>query len=203
MFQDAFIKLDVSETTALIKEINIEHDGTPLDPERTIIMSQTLSFYPRCRFLDIVDERIHPTIHKYAFHNTDDLIFLNWTNAPIYKLNETLPISLNKNNVVDYVRFFFACVRGRKGHFEVIETVDDIRWKEDPPIAARKAMGKLIEPVHLVSENEDGSYSLKACMVFKDSIFSADVHVSRKGHVDLSNEALLIEDVPILEDTLE
>ncbi len=203
MFQDAFIKLNESETTELVKEINTKYDGTPLDPERTTILYQALSFYPGYRFLDIVDERIYPLVHKYAFYKPDDLVFLNWTNAPVYQFNDRAPLSLNAGNVVDYVKFFFSCVRGRKGHFIVVESVDEVTWKEDPPIAARKAIGKIMTPVHITKENENGSFELKACMVFKDSLFSAKVTISKEGHVDLSEEELLIEDLPVLEDTLE
>ena len=38
-------------------------------------------------------------------------------------------------------------------------------------------------------------------MVFKDSLFKSEVEVKPSGLVSLSNEELLVEDLPVLDDT--
>lgn len=68
-----------------------------------------------------------------AVHRPDGITVLDWTNAPIYKLNESVPIVLDDKTVGFYVRFFFTYVRGRHGRFLIVESVDDIAWKDEPP----------------------------------------------------------------------
>jgi hypothetical protein len=53
-----------------------------------------------------------------------------------------------------------------------------------------------------VTSNEEGKITLIAFMVFKDSLFRANVHVERDGMVSLSDEALVIEGMPIVEDVV-
>jgi hypothetical protein len=94
-----------------------------------------------------------------------------------------VPINLNENNVIEYIMFFFSYVRGRHGRFIIIENVDDIDWREEPPPAARKAMSKILAPVSVAGIDDDGTFHLSMFVVFKDSLF-------------------IIEDMPVMDDVL-
>ena len=200
MYQEAFTKLELAEVATILDRLNPEFDGTVFDPVETTILAQDVPFYPRYRLLDIADYAAVPALRRYVLYSEDDFLILNFTNEPLYALNQKLPIKLTENNVPDYVRFFFTYVRGRHGRFIITESVDDINWKEDPPPSARKAIGKILFPVTL-ERTEDGVFYLKACMVFKDSLFKSDIKVEANGFVALSDEELLVEDMPVLDDT--
>ena len=128
------------------------------------------------------------------------MVVLDWTNEPIYILNQQAPIQLNADNIAEYVHFFFTYVRGKHGRFIVTENVDDINWKEDPPPQARKAITKMLLPVTL-KEEKNGNFYLEVTMMFRDSLFKADVEVQPNGLVSLSNEKLLVEDMPVRDDS--
>ena len=201
MFSNAFVKLDKIEAQELISEINPYFKDNAFAPENVTILSQDMSFYPGYQFLDIADFSATPAVRKFVVFKSGFVNVLNWTNDPIYRLNEIVPIKLNQENVADYVRFFFSYIRGRHGRFIIVESVDDIAWSEEPPAAARKAIGQMIAPVQIMGSDKDGTFHLSACMVFKDSLFRTDIHVKAGGTVDLSSEELLIEDMPVLDDT--
>ena len=201
MFSNAFVKLDRAEAQELISEINPYFKDNAFAPENVTILSQDMSFYPGYKFLDIADFSITPVVRKFVIFKSGFASVLNWTNDPIYRMNEKVPIKLNQDNIADYVRFFFSYIRGRHGRFIIVESVDDIAWSEEPPTAARKAIGQMIAPVQIMGNDKDGTFHLSACMVFKDSLFRTDIHVKAGGAVDLSNEELLIEDMPVLDDT--
>lgn len=200
MVANAFIKLDKAESAQLISEINPILQEGPFSPQTTTMLEQELSFYPGCRFFEIADYSITPSPRKYVITGKGGNIVLNWTNGPIYKLNERLPIKLNAENVIDYARFFFSYIKGRHGRFIIVETIEDIQWSEEPPAAARKAIAQLISPIILSSTGKDGTFHLTVCMIFKDALFRTDAHIKPNGLVDLSNEELLIENMPILDD---
>lgn len=201
MFSNAFVKLDKDEARTLATEVNPSFKDGKFNEDTVTVLAQDMSFYPGCRFLDIADFSVVPTVRKFVVFRPGDAVVLNWTNEPIYRLNERVPVKLDNDNVADYVRFFFSYIRGRHGRFIIVESVDDVAWSEEPPAAARKAIGQMIMPVQIKGEGRDGTFHLVCCMVFKDSLFRTDVHVKKSGVVDLSNEELLIEDMPVLDDT--
>ena len=213
MFRDAFQKLDRLEIESLMESVNPLLDGAAFNPRTVTVLAAQLPFYTGWRLLDIAEHETLPARRVHALYNPDvpdPLRVMNWTNGPIYQLNQQVPIDLNDQNVMDYVRFFFAFVRGRHGRFIIAENVDDIAWKEDPPQAARKAIGNLLEPIRIVEHRPAsksggpvaGQWDLSVRMIFKDSLFRAIAHVAGDGQVVLSDEELLVEDMPVIDDVL-
>lgn len=202
MFQDAYIKLDRLEVEDLLDRTKGAFDGVSFSVENTVVMARDLPFYEGYHFYDIADHSHMPPARRFVLVKDKDVTILDFTNGPIYVLNSKCPIVLSRDNVRDYVRFFFTFVRGRHGRFIIVESVDDISWREEPPPAARKSISKLIKPIAFhSSDRQDGGYFLQAQMMFRDSLFQADIMVKSDGLVQLSNESLLIEDMPVLDDT--
>ena len=59
----------------------------------------------------------------------------------------------------------------------------------------------MLEPLHIAERTSEGGYKLIARMMFKDSLFKTVVNVKPDGMVNLSDEELLIEEMPVLDDT--
>ena len=169
MHQEAFKKLDRKDVEKLLETFNPLFKGITFDPKETTVMAQDVSFYPSLRYLDIADYASVPPIHRFALEGKNHAIVLDWSNEPIYNLNADIPITLDAEKVCDYVRFFFAHVRGKNGRFLITENVDDIRWREDPPPNARKSIGQMLLPVMVSEQQDDGSYLLPVTVMFKDS----------------------------------
>lgn len=165
-------------------------------------MTYDLSFYPGYKFVEMTDHSISPPVQAMAIYKDEDIHILNWSNEPFYTLNAKVPIHLNEDNVAKYVKFFFTYVRGRHGRFLIAETVDDIEWKEDPAPAARKAIGKMLDDIRISARDEDGTFHLNAHMMFKNSLFQSTIVVKPDGSVSLMDEELLVEDMPVIDDTL-
>lgn len=201
MFQENFTKLDVEESAVILDELNPLLEGTPFDPLKTTILAHPATFYPGYRILEISDHSMAPPLQRFALYKPGDPVVLNFSNEPIYALNRRLPLKLDDSNVLDYTRFFFNYVRGRHGRFIITEGVDDIKWKEEPPPAARKAVGKLLTPLEIKNKMEHGVYNLTACVMFRDALFRTNIHIIPNGDVALSDEELLIEDMPVQDDT--
>jgi len=201
MYQEAFKKLELAEVATILDKLNPEFDGSVFDPVEATILAHDISFYPGYRLLDIADYAAVPALRRFVLYSDENHVILNFSNEPIYGLNQTAPVSLNEDNIADYTRFFFTYVRGRHGRFIITEEVDDVNWRDDPPPSARKAVGKMLMPVTLEKIDDDGNFHLKASMVFKDSLFKSDIKIESNGFVSLSDEELLVEDMPVLDDT--
>ena len=202
MYQEAFEKLDLEETAKILDRIAPLLEGVTFDPVETTIMAADIPFYPGCKLLDIANHTTMPPMRRHVVYSPRHSAVLNFHNEAIYKFNEELPIKLDEGNIGTYVRFFFTYVRGRHGRFIIVENVDDVPWKEDPPPSARQAIGRMIKPVTLTKDvGEDGLFHLEARIVFKDSLFKSAVTVKPDGLITLSNEELLVEDMPVIDDT--
>jgi hypothetical protein len=193
-------KLDPEKSARILSEINAHLDPVPFSMESTTVRSHKLPFYKNYELYELTDLSAVPGARKYAIYKPGDVNVINWTNQSIYETNEKAPIALDRSSVVEYVKFFFNYVRGRHGRFLIIETIDDIRWQVEPPLQGRKVMQEMLEPVTVVSEDEEGGYVLHAFMVFKDSLFKTKVHVKKDGLVSMSDEELKIEGMPVLQD---
>jgi len=201
MFQEAFEKLELEDVAMILEALNPALDGTEFDPIETTILALNLPFYKGYQILDVADNTEMPPRRRFAvYKKPDEIHVLNFTNEPIYALNEAVPIKLSEKNIDDYVRFFFTYVRGKHGRFILAENVDDIQWKEDPPPSARKAIGNMVMPVTLIGQDSDGTYNLQATMTFKNSLFKSDIDVKSNGQISLKNEELLVDDMPVMDD---
>ncbi|MCF8495038.1 MAG: hypothetical protein K9G62_00040 [Alphaproteobacteria bacterium] len=202
MFRDAYQRLDLSQIAAVLEDVNSALSGFSFDPVETEILSVDIPFYPGFSFFEVSSTAPGSTLSCYAVRKPGKAIVLDFTNVPVYALNKTAPLRLEEENVGEYVRFFFTYVRGRHGRFLISENVDDIAWKEEPPPAARMAIGKILKPIMLKTMDSAGTFHLVAHMMFKDSLFRSDVNVTKEGFVTLENEELLVEDIPVFDDIL-
>jgi hypothetical protein len=200
MFYDAFIKLDRLQAAKMTEIIN-PHLDIKYDPDTATLMIHNLSFYEGHYIVELTDHTQHPPVVRVVVCNDAGAVHvLDWTNKPIFALNKSVPINLKDDRLLDYVRFFFHYVRGKHGRFLIIDTVDDIDWREEPAPAGRKALGKMIEPLHMKKKENDGTVIMQASIIFKDSLFTGEVHIKPDGNIVLQNEELLVEDIPVADD---
>ena len=202
MQQLSYIKLNRPETRDLLAQLNPHLDMSDLKAENADILSASLHFYPGYRLLEITDRAATPIRKRFVIYKRDHFVVMDFTNTPIYELNKKVPIVLNKDTLFDYIRFFFRFVRGRHGRFLVVEGVDDIQWREDPAPNARRSLAEMINPLDIANITADGSYEVAANVIFKDALFGCTITVAANGIIRLSNEKLLVEALPVVDDIL-
>lgn len=204
MHYDAFKPLSQTDAQDFLRAALPLLDGAPFGSEVPRVLARPLPFYPDHDLIEAVGETSHPSILRVFVRKrqTQELTLLNWTNEPVYHLNDSVPIRLDVETVIPYARFFFNYIKGKHGRFLIVDSPDEIEWKDEPPPAGRKALAKMIEPLRIITEKSDGTFLIQASMIFKDSLFSATITVEPGGHVSLSDEELVVEDIPVRDDTL-
>ena len=204
MFDDAFIKLESADAARIVGQIKGDLDVMFADPAAVTVLAADVAFYPGYHLLEIVNHTQMNAVTCHVVYSEDHWQVLDYRNACLFDLNASVPIKLSNVSVVEYIKFFFRFVKGKHGYFHVVQSVDDIAWKDDPPPQARKAIGAMIEPVSLEAIGKKGTdkgvYMCQAHMIFKNALAKADIHVKPDGHVEIKNEEILIEDMPILDD---
>lgn len=207
MFSDAYTTIENEAATALIEKLNVKLDQKFLDLSNIRVLSHSLPFYNGYNLCEVSDfdntpPRLVSFIDKEGGDN-DDLYVLDGTNEPIYFLNNHVPIFLDSSNIITYVQFFFHYVRGRFGRFHIVENVDEINWREEPAPAGRRALAKMIQTLEIKNNQDDDHYYVSASIIFKDSLFESDIIVKQNGEVSLNNQEMLVEDIPVLDDSFQ
>lgn len=197
-----YTKLSPEEVKESLINVNPHLHGADIVLDKADVVSASLDFYPNHRFLEITDRLHNPPRKRFVVHKYNDITVLDYTNTPIYELNHKAPLVLSEDNVVSYIQFFFSFVRGKHGVFQMIDGVDDIQWREDPAPNMRKSLSETIQPMALKSLDSDGSYKVSANMIFKNALFSCVVTVTKQGLVTLSDEKVLVQDLPLFDGVL-
>ncbi len=193
---------DAEQTPRLVAEINTQMKDVKFDDTYTTVRTQSLPFYAEHDFIELTDTTKTPALVRRVIYKPGDFYILNWTNQPIYTANEKAPIIVTEENSPTYVNFFFHFVKGRHGRFVLIDGPEQINWSEAPPEKGLQALRNMIKPLAVTDIEEDGTINLLSYMVFKDSLFRAKVVVKRDGMVSLTDEALVVEGMPIIEDVV-
>ena len=193
---------DAEQTPRLVAEINTQMKDVKFDDTYTTVKSQSVPFYAEHDLIELTDSTKSPALVRRAIYKPGDFYILNWTNQPIYTANEKAPIIVNEDNAMIYVNFFFHFVKGRHGRFVLIDGPEEINWSEAPPEKGLQALRNMIKPLAVTDTEDDGTINLLSYMVFKDSLFRAKVQLKRDGMVSLTDEALVVEGMPIIEDVV-
>ena len=162
-----------------------------------------IDFYPAHYLYEVSDNQAMPPICRFYVIDEEnkDLQALEYSSERIYSVNEALGIYLTIDNVKEYIKFFFKFARGRHGRFVILDSVDDIHWQEEPPLAARRAISSMITPIEILHIKDNNSFECAACFIFKDSLVKAKIKVHQNGQVEISDEEILVEDMPIIDDS--
>jgi hypothetical protein len=110
--------------------------------------------------------------------------------------NHAYPLTLDKDNVLDYVRFYFAHVVGSHGMTTVIDSVDDVGLEEEPTPSLRQSLSDKILPPTVQASLPTGGYQVAVTVLIRQTLYVAVFNVSDKdGSVTPSSTPRVIADL--------
>jgi len=214
MFDVTFNPLDQASSQKMLAEIGTDISPVNLPADKTEIGIYDLPFYDDFKLYALSDTSLPKPNARYALYKPNDVSLMNWTNEPIYAVNERAPIKLDRKTVIVYAKFFFHFVRGQLGRFIIVEKPEEMVWlanatdKEKADVAAR------LMPVTYKGIGRDNLYTLTATVVFKNALFKTDIKIAPYemdvfdpetnqpehftiGQMKLTNEDLLLEELNV------
>jgi ankyrin repeat protein len=210
-----FAPLDTDAAKAFLDEAAPALAEVTLSPETTTVAVASLSFYDDYSLYALRDDASPPPNVRYLLHKPGDPVLLNWTNAPIYGVNDRAPIKIEDATVTAYAKFFFHFVRGQLGCFGIVEKAEDVEWLPDAPQKQKDAVNALLRPILNQGIGEDNLYTLTATVLFQNALLRTDIKIAPfpmtvanpetesderffSGQMLLCNEELLLEELPIV-----
>jgi len=209
-----FQTLSAAEADKLIAAIADEIEPTKLTPGKTNIHVAELPFYEEYKFYMMSDTTLPPPNARYMLYKPGDVSLMNWTNEPIYAVNERAPIKLSRKTMVPYAKFFFHYVRGQLGRFIIVEKPEEVVWLANANDKEKADVAAQLMPVTYKGVGRDNLYTLTATVVFKNALFKTDIKIApyemdvfdpelgapehfTVGQMKLTNEDLLLEELNV------
>lgn len=204
MFSQPFIKLEHGDGASVLDLLNPKLDISAFDNASSQVMSLLLPFYKDIDLIEVTDPQTVPPKKISALYHkgNKEILILNGKNDPIYEANKKYDLILNDELAPLYARFFFTYVQGRHGSFILIDSVNEIKWREEPTKAAKQSLSKMISPLSVIEVDED-EWRLVSAVIFKDSLFETEIIVKKDGTVRMSNQEILVEDIPVLDENFD
>lgn len=123
----------------------------------------------------------------------NDWIYELMEDRPPFDLADTAEASAR---LMAYARFFFTVICGALGAFVPIDRVEEIRWTGDATAEKKEEIGAMVQPMVRLS-NDGGEAVLRSTVIFKNALFRTSIRIKPDGMMELADEELLAEDLPI------
>lgn len=209
-----FQTLDAAATEKILAEIASEITPVKLPAGKTTIQYASLPFYDDYKLYAFSDTTLPAPNTRYALYKPGDISLMNWTNEPIYSVNERAPIKLDRKTCVPYSKFFFHYVRGQLGRFIIVEKPEEVVWLANASDKEKADVVSRLMPVTYKGIGRDNLYTLTATVIFKNALFKTDIKIApyemdvydaergepehfSVGQMKLTNEDLLLEDLNV------
>lgn len=178
-----------------------------------------LPFYRSIELLGLVEHDLPAPNERFFLVDDVDATRLNWTNEPIYSVNERDGMIFTPTTLIAYTKFFFHMVRGQLGRFLIVETPEELLWNSEESRA--KGIAEIVEKniaigsVIYKGPHASGDLHVLECyMQFKNALFKAEIYVApyetdvmneetgseehfTMGQMKIANEELLLEDMDV------
>lgn len=214
MFDVEFKNLDPATTQKLLMDIGADIAPVKLPAGKTTVSVVDLPFYDDFKFYAFSDTTLPQPNTRYALYKPGDISMMNWTNEPIYSVNERAPIKLDRKTVITYAKFFFHYVRGQLGRFIIVEKPEEVVWLANANDKEKAEVASRLMPVTYKGIGRDNLYTLTASVVFKNALFKTDIKIAPYemdvfdpetnqpehftiGQMKLTNEDLLLEELNV------
>lgn len=195
----AWRRAGAGEAREILGALNGMIRPSPLEVQTTQIWSAPLPFYADTQLLRIVDQTRGIPNSRLALMARGSAVVFDHSNLPIYLHNAQADVRIDPDNAAAYAAFFFDHVGGQHGRFRIVESGQDLHWLDDADPAEIAAAAVEIRPV-FYGGMRDGAILLTATVVFKTSLFRADICVFADGRVEMRDEEILVERLPVRPD---
>lgn len=209
-----FETLDPKATKQFLADIASDVEPVIFPEDKTSVQVAALPFYEAFKLYAVSDTTLPAPNTRYMLYKPGDVSMMNWTNEPIYSVNERAPIKLDRKTALPYAKFFFHYVRGQLGRFIIVEKPEEVIWLANANAKEKADVAERLKPLTYKGVGRDNLFTLSATVVFKNALFTTDIKIAPYemdvfdpainapehftiGQMKLTNEELLLEELNV------
>lgn len=196
-------RLDRSKTALLIDRISLTAEGRIFSLTSSEGQTQPLAFYQGYRLYRLTNFATLPSFSLDFLGDGGQFYLLDGTADPIRLVNDRGCLSLNINNIIDYVAFYFHAVVSDDGDIYLIRDLRELPFLESLSIDQQILLKKRHRQVEVSYEDDAGIFILNADMYFDGTLMRADILVTDMGEITIRNASMLMSDrvaAPVIQD---
>lgn len=152
----------------------------------------SLSFYDGFYLYDLRNYSTLPVFTMQYLGNGKDFFYLDGSSAPIYKVNEQYnAITLDENNILDYIAFFFSYVSMLEEEAEMISDPENLPYYEYLSQNQKDVIAREKNAAQITFDEQTLHYKVFCPLYYGGSLVKAEIDVDKRGHVDVKDYKLL------------
>lgn len=184
--------------TGIIAKLNKEQNRYVLSMTGCRVVWRTLLFYPGATLVRVTDLTWRPRALTFYFLGMrGQYRRMDGSRRFLHFLNEHIPLKLTAQTVVEYLRFYCFFMRHQGRPFLLAEKPEDLGAFPAPLTEDRKAaVTATLHPVVVEKADPVEGFELSAVVRFSNALFDARFIVTPDGHVRMSEDHLLVPDLP-------
>lgn len=136
----------------------------------------------------------------------DGVFVADGTSAPIHNLNDRFGAGLETPEARrDYAGLFLNWVRSDDGRFQPLATPHDLDHRLADPGWAVDRLGSIAAPLTEVAPlpSPPGGWRLRTPVVYGSAVFVAEFELAPDGSIEMVDDRILLEDVPLRAEVLD
>jgi len=198
MTKGKFVQYYDGDAADILDKLNALIPAAPFDTACSKVLAGPLSFYPSAQMIHVTGHQDGQAREARAvLINGKDMILIDGLPVTIAKIHEKAGLSLNPENIFDYIQFYFDNVQGVHGKFILIYNANDIPWRDYPLPKAIQSLNSLISPLTLERERPE-AFFVSGTVLFKDALFEIDMIIGKDGSLSIPAQDMIIEDIPVI-----
>ena len=187
--------VDKKSAKVIIEKINALHDIALFDAETTRLEEQKLPFYNDYSLLKATEFSALPPLKMHFLFRSGEIVKLDGGVEALNNVNRKAKMNINADNVIEYAKFFLSSLMTQEGVFRLVKDVDDVDFSLDPTDEELQKITEAIKPP--IIKEQDNGFNIKANMLYSDCVYHADIFVNKNGDLDILNEEVLLNDMPV------
>jgi hypothetical protein len=166
--------------------------GAPVEKER--VRKLAIEINPGASL--VIGPLAEQSGHACIMYSPGMVAPLRMESAAIYCGIDSVRSDTPPSELMQFVRIFLGLLMGQDKLFELVESIDDVRWKSSAEAKVREQVEGAIAPLKYVKFEDDRHY-LSATVIYDRGLFRAVFTVDLKGSVAMAEDEPLNADLPV------
>lgn len=188
-------RLDRDTTISVINNVKSEANAGMFSVGTSEVQRARLSFYKEYSVYKVTN---FASLPSFTFQYLSDGTFfhhLDGTETPIYAINDKGGLDLDKNNVLEYLTFFFTSVGDEEGDVVVINNPHDMPLLDSLDPEAYDAVFNQHQPPEVHYDGGFDAYEVDVNLYKGSQLLRAKIEVNTKGRVTIKSEKMMMQGV--------
>ncbi len=191
-------KLEGLKAKRFIERLNRTWCGSPFDAAHTVVHCRDLPFARGWFLAEAGDAVSMPEKRAVVLDNGRECVPVEYGPDFVARFAAANHVNLGVSNAPDYVRFWLEYTRAGADRFQLVESLDDINWREEITPQARKSLSRQVTPLTMTAHGGTG-FVFKACLLFRDTLFDATLQVDMDGKVAITERTVIAESLTVID----